>query len=304
MIYESIINTVGKTPIIKISKFMKKYDLNNDLYVKLESKNPSGSSKDRIAVKMIETLYKNNEIKNDSIILEVSSGNTAIGLAMVCAYYDIKLIIIINEGVTVERIKLLEKYGAKVIKIKKDKNMEYSKKVATELSKRLKNIIYIDQFSNPDNYLAHFESTANEIIDDFKNDIDYIFVGMGSTGTIMGISKKIKKINDKIKIIGIEPEDCSYYKNNNIGVSDIPGIGTTFIPYIYNKKYIDDIVLVKKEDSLKTMNDLMRLEGINVGISSGAALCGSLQYIENNNIKTKKILVICPDSIDKYLSIV
>ena len=171
MIYESIINTVGKTPIIKISKFMKKYDLNNDLYVKLESKNPSGSSKDRIAVKMIETLYKNNEIKNDSIILEVSSGNTAIGLAMVCAYYDIKLIIIINEGVTVERIKLLEKYGAKVIKIKKDKNMEYSKKVATELSKRLKNIIYIDQFSNPDNYLAHFESTANEIIDDFKNDI-------------------------------------------------------------------------------------------------------------------------------------
>ena len=188
MIYESIINTVGKTPIIKISKFMKKYDLNNDLYVKLESKNPSGSSKDRIAVKMIETLYKNNEIKNDSIILEVSSGNTAIGLAMVCAYYDIKLIIIINEGVTVERIKLLEKYGAKVIKIKKDKNMEYSKKVATELSKRLKNIIYIDQFSNPDNYLAHFESTANEIIDDFKNDIDYIFVGMGSTGTIMGIS--------------------------------------------------------------------------------------------------------------------
>lgn len=304
MIYESIINTVGKTPIIKISKFMKKYDLKNDLYVKLESKNPSGSSKDRIAVKMIETLYKNNEIKNDSIILEVSSGNTAIGLAMVCAYYDIKLIIIINEGVTVERIKLLEKYGAKVIKIKKDKNMEYSKKVATELSKRLKNIIYIDQFSNPDNYLAHFESTANEIIDDFKNDIDYIFVGMGSTGTIMGISKKIKKINDKIKIIGIEPEDCSYYKNNNIGVSDIPGIGTTFIPYIYNKKYIDDIVLVKKEDSLKTMNDLMRLEGINVGISSGAALCGALQYIVNNNIKTKKILVICPDSIDKYLSIV
>lgn len=304
MIYNNILETIGKTPIININKISLKYNVNNDLYIKLESKNPGGSGKDRIAYKMIKSLYEENKINEHSVIVEVTSGNTGIGLAMVCAYYNLKLIVIINENVTIERIKLLEKYGAKIIKTKKEKNMEFATEIARKICKRLKNAIYIDQFSNEQNYLAHYETTANEIIEDFNNDLDYVFVGMGSTGTIMGISKKMKEIKNNIKIIGVEPKSCSYYKNNKVGKGDIPGIGTTFIPYIYNKKNVDEILLADKDDAVFFVEEVMKEEGINIGMSSGAVISSAIRYLKENNIFSKKILIICPDSIDKYLSII
>lgn len=303
MIYENVLDLIGRTPTVKISKIMADCKNNNNMFIKLESKNPGGSSKDRIAYKMIRSLLDNKKINENSTIVEVTSGNTGIGLAMVCAYYNLKLIIVINESVTYERIKILELYGAKIIKVCKNKGMEHSIHIAKEICKRIENSVYINQFDNFDNLNAHYEKTANEIIEDFENDLDYIFVGMGSTGTIMGISKKMKELKKEIKIIGVEPSSCSFYKNNVKGEGDIPGIGTTFIPYIYNKKLIDEILLVDKQKAITCMETMLKKEGINVGMSSGAVVCAGIEYLEKNKISDKNVLFICPDSVDRYLSI-
>lgn len=304
MIYNNVLELIGNTPIVKIDKIKSKYNIDNELYLKLESKNPGGSIKDRIAYKMVKSLFDKGKINKNSVIIEVTSGNTGIGLAMVCAYFDIKLIVIINESSTEERIKLLKKYGAKLIFIKKEEKMEYGIEIAKKLCQKIENSVYIDQFSNEENYKTHYDYTANEILKDFNNDIDYIFVGMGSTGTIMGISKKIHDLNLQIKVIGIEPQKCPYYKYKEIGCGDLPGLGTTFSPVIYNKEYVDDIMLANKENAINCVQELMRVEGVSVGVSSGAIIYSAIKYMKDNNINKKKALIVCPDSVEKYLSII
>lgn len=303
VIFNNVLELIGNTPIVKINNLFNNLENDVELYAKLESRNPGGSSKDRIAYKMISDLYYNKIINNDTTIIEVTSGNTGIGLAMVCAYLNLNLIVIMSESATIERVKLIKKYGARVILLKKEISMNEGIEIAKALVKKIENSYFVNQFENSNNIEAHYESTALEILNDFKESLDSIIVGMGSTGTIMGISKRLKEIYPKIKIIGVEPKECPIYSENKIGENFIPGISNTFIPYIYNNEYVDQIVVVNKEEAFLQMEKIMKKEGISVGPSSGAVLAGAIKYIKENDINNKKILMIFPDSIDKYLSL-
>ncbi len=300
MIYDNILELVGNTPVVKLNKLSK--ELNNEIYAKLEKQNPAGSSKDRISLYIIRKLFKEKKINDNTTIIEATSGNTGIGLAMVCAYYDLKLIITMSESVTFERIKLLESYGAQVILTKKEDGIEGAINKAKELHTNINNSYYIDQFNNVDNLICHYETTALEILNDFDNNLDAIVIGMGSSGTIMGISKKIKEMYN-IKIVGVEPYGCPYYSKKEKGNYLIPGIGTTFMPKITDVSFIDEIITIKDQSAKYEMYNIMKKEGISAGLSSGAVLAGIKEYIELHNMSNRKLLVILPDSIEKYFSI-
>jgi cysteine synthase A len=289
IIYNNILEIIGNTPIIKLNKIQQYYNLNFNLYAKIEYINPFGSIKDRIALNMIEELIKNKNIKENDIIIEATSGNTGIGLAHVCKYYNLKLVIIISKKVSIERIKLLKLLGCKLILVN---NIDEAVQLAKLLEKRLDNSFYISQFTNKKNYQAHYK-TAKEIIKNIPN-IDYIISGIGSGGTITGISKYIKHINKNIKIIGIEP----IKKSNTL----IQGIGTSFIPEILDKKNIYKTILVDDFDSINQCKILMEKEGLFVGFSSGAVLSG---IIKNKELfkESSNVLLIFPDNGMKYLSL-
>lgn len=302
MIYKNILELIGNTPVIKLSKLENKYNIKNSLFAKLEKQNPAGSSKDRIAYNIIKGLLKNNTIYKDTVLIEATSGNTGIALAMVCAYLDLKLIIVMCESVSIERVKLLEAYGVKVILTNKEEGIMGAINKAKSLNKEIPNSFYINQFSNLLNVDAHYNTTAIEILKDFNYDIDYIFVGMGSGGTIMGIASKLKECINA-KIIGIEPSGCPYYSKEEVGNYFIPGLGTTFMPDIVKLELIDDIETVDDKVVKAGIYELMKEEGISAGYSSGAVLMGALNYLKTNKIYNKKILLILPDSLDKYLSL-
>lgn len=303
-IYENICQLIGHTPIVRLNKIEKKIGTSNQLYAKLEKFNPGGSIKDRVAYQIIKSGLDEKKINEDTTIIEATSGNTGIGLAMVCAYYNLKLIIVMSEAVTTERIKLLKLYGAKVVLTKKEEGIEGAIIEAKRLNQTIENSFYVNQFGNENNPLSHYLTTAEEIIDDLDNDIDYIFVGMGSSGTITGIAKKIKEKNKKIKIIGIEPATCPYYSKREKGNCYIPGIGTTFLPQIARLDLIDDYITVYDGDAKKSMIELAQEEGVLVGVSSGAVINGMKQYIAKNKIENKRILVVLADTGERYLSII
>ena len=303
LIYSNVCETIGNTPIVRLRKLENKYTIKNELYVKIEKVNPAGSIKDRVAYNMIKSAYENKIINKDTVIVEATSGNTGIGLAMVCAYYGLKLIIVMPKGVTKERIKILEEYGVKVILTVKKKGIIGSIEKAKQICKENPNSYYIDQFSNKMNVQVHYEKTAKEIIDDFGSDIDMVFVGMGSCGTITGIGKKIKEVNKEIKVIGVEPETNPFYSKGKCGKYDIPGIGGMFYPNILNKIYIDEITLVSDEEARIWKKELSKEEGLLVGISSGAVLSAVINYVKEKKIINKKIVVIFPDGGERYLSL-
>lgn len=301
-VYENVLEMIGNTPCIRLKKIENKYNLNNEIYAKIEKNNPGGSIKDRVAYLMIEDGIKKGLIDNNTTIIEATSGNTGIGLAMVCSYYKLKLIIVMSENVSSERIKLIKLYGARVILTDKKLGIEGAINKANLLKKEITNSYYINQFENTSNIETHYKYTANEILKEFGEKIDFVFVGMGSSGTIMGISKRLKLLNNKIKIIGIEPSGCPYYIKKEKGKYKIPGIGTTFMPKIANLDFVDDIELVEDDEAENKMLELLKEEGMGVGYSSGAVLSGMIKYIKSKKIKNKKIILIFPDSIERYLS--
>lgn len=303
-IYDNVCELIGNTPVVRLKKIEKEIPQKNEIYAKVEKFNPGGSSKDRVAFQIIKEGIKSKAIGEDTTIIEATSGNTGIGLALVCAYYDLPLIIVMSEAVTKERIKLLKAYGAKVVLTDRNKGIEGAIDVAKRINKEIVNSYYVNQFQNENNLFAHYLNTGKEIKDVFGDDLDYIFVGMGSSGTISGVAKKIKEENKKIKIIGIEPAECPYYSKREKGECHIPGIGTTFIPEIAKLELIDDYVRVEENRAFKAMINLARKEGMFVGISSGAVLAGAKEYIENKKIINKKILLIFPDTGERYLSII
>lgn len=302
MIYNNICELIGNTPILRLNKIEKKYSLENQIFAKIEKNNPGSSIKDRVAYQMIIDAFNKGIINEKTTIIEATSGNTGIGLAIVCAYFNLKLVIIMSEEVTKERIKMIETFGGKVILTKKELGIEGAIKKARKIKEEIDNSYYINQFDNYSNVLAHLKTTGNEIVEQFDKGLDYVFVGMGSGGTIMGISIKMKETNPDVKIIGIEPLGCPYYTRKEIGKYKIPGIGSTFVPNIFDLQYVDDIILVSDNEAKETMLDIARIEGLGVGFSSGAVLAGAKKYIKENNIINKKILVIFPDTIERYLS--
>ena len=297
-IKKSVLDTIGKTPLIQIDRFKKACEVNNKIFAKVEFFNPGGSVKDRVGLKLIEQAYEDQLINKKTTIIEPTSGNTGIGLAIACAIYGNELILTMPETMSLERQKLLKAYGAKIVLTAGEKGMQGSVDKANELANKIENSYIPGQFVNPSNPLAHEETTALEIIDDFDDNIDYFVAGIGTGGTITGIARILKKKYPDIKIIGIEPKDSSLITKGKAGSHDLQGIGANFIPKILDLDLVDEVITVSTDDAYEAARILAKKEGLLVGITAGAALHGATKITDKN----KNIVVLLPDTGERYLS--
>lgn len=297
-IKKSVLDTIGKTPLIQIDRFKKACEVNNKIFAKVEFFNPGGSVKDRVGLKLIEQAYEDQLINKKTTIIEPTSGNTGIGLAIACAIYGNELILTMPETMSLERQKLLKAYGAKIVLTAGEKGMQGSVDKANELANKIENSYIPGQFVNPSNPLAHEETTALEIIDDFDDNIDYFVTGIGTGGTITGIARILKKKYPDIKIIGIEPKDSPLITKGKAGSHDLQGIGANFIPKILDLDLVDEVITVSTDDAYEAARILAKKEGLLVGITAGAALHGATKITDKN----KNIVVLLPDTGERYLS--
>ena len=297
-IKKSVLDTIGKTPLIQIDRFKKACEVNNKIFAKVEFFNPGGSVKDRVGLKLIEQAYEDQLINKKTTIIEPTSGNTGIGLAIACAIYGNELILTMSETMSLERQKLLKAYGAKIVLTAGEKGMQGSVDKANELANKIENSYIPGQFVNPSNPLAHEETTALEIIDDFDGNIDYFVAGIGTGGTITGIARILKKKYPDIKIIGIEPKDSPLITKGKAGSHDLQGIGANFIPKILDLDLVDEVITVSTDDAYEAARILAKKEGLLVGITAGAALHGATKITDKN----KNIVVLLPDTGERYLS--
>ena len=297
-IKKSVLDTIGKTPLIQIDRFKKACEVNNKIFAKVEFFNPGGSVKDRVGLKLIEQAYEDQLINKKTTIIEPTSGNTGIGLAIACAIYGNELILTMPETMSLERQKLLKAYGAKIVLTAGEKGMQGSVDKANELANKIENSYIPGQFVNPSNPLAHEETTALEIIDDFDGNIDYFVAGIGTGGTITGIARILKKKYPDINIIGIEPNDSPLITKGKAGSHDLQGIGANFIPKILDLDLVDEVITVSTDDAYEAARILAKKEGLLVGITAGAALHGATKITDKN----KNIVVLLPDTGERYLS--
>ena len=298
-IKENILQTIGNTPLVKINKLNSGF---GTVLAKIESFNPAGSIKDRPALNMIEDAEKKGLINKDTVIIEPTSGNTGVGLAMVCAVKGYRMILTMPETMSVERRKLLSAYGAELVLTDGSKGMQGAVDKANELHKEYSNSFIPQQFSNPANPEIHFLTTAEEIWHDTEGYVDIIVGGVGTGGTISGISKKLKMKNPDIKAVAVEPETSQMLAKGVAGAHKIQGIGANFVPENFDKSVIDEIFPVKNEDAIKTSHELAQKEGILCGISSGASMFAGIELSKRTENKDKVIVVILPDTGERYLS--
>ena len=300
MKYNSIIDLIGNTPLLELKNIKEKYNLKSNIYAKIEGYNPGGSIKDRIALQMILDLEKEGKLKKGSVIIEPTSGNTGIGIALIGLLRGYKVIIVMPSSMTIERIKLIESFGAEVILTDASKGMLGSIEKANELNKKYENSIILGQFENMSNPLAHYLTTGPEIYNDLEGNIDIFIAGIGTGGTISGVGKYLKEKNSNIQIIGVEPFNSPLISKGVKGSHKIQGIGANFIPNTLNKDVIDIIELIDDKDAFEYSKIATKLEGVLVGISSGAALKIAIDYAKKE--ENKNIVVILPDTGYKYLS--
>lgn len=295
----NILNTIGNTPIVELKNIEKKFQLKSKIFAKLELENPTGSVKDRAALKMVEDAINNNILKEDSIIVEATSGNMGISLAFIGKQKNLGVIIVMPSNMSEERILMMKKYGASVILTSSSLGMKGSVNKVKDLIKDNDKIVYLNQFTNLSNKYAH-HITGKEIIEQVP-DIDIFVTGIGTGGTISGVGEVLKQKDKNIKIIGVEPECSPLIKKGYYGNHKIQGIGPNFIPNIFNKEVVDEIQLVSDSDAYKYTNILFEEENIFCGISSGANLKAAIEIakIENN----KKIVIIIQDKRDRYYSV-
>jgi cysteine synthase len=297
-IYKNILDTIGNTPIVKINSLTNNNDA--EIYVKLEFFNPAGSVKDRIAKSMIEDAEEKGLINKDTVIVEPTSGNTGVGLALVAAAKKYKAVFTMPESMSIERRMLLKILGAEIVLTPKEKGMKGAIEKAEELAKQ-PNYFMPQQFDNAANPKAHRLTTAKEIINDFKDiGLDYFISGIGTGGTITGVGEELKKVFKNIKIIAVEPEASPVLSGGASGPHKIQGIGAGFVPSVLNTKIYDEIIKVSNDNAIETGRKIIREEGILSGISSGAAVYAALQIAKNK--KGKKVLTILPSPSERYLS--
>lgn len=294
MIYKNGIELIGNTPIISLDEIG--YE---NVYIKLEKYNPAGSVKDRIALSMIEGAEKKGVLKEDSVLVEATSGNTGIALAMVGKLKGYKVIIIMPETMSIERRQLVKAFGAELILTEGAKGMNGSIEKLEELLKENKNYINLGQFENEDNPRIHYEATGPEIYKEVP-DVDVIIAGIGSGGTISGTGKFLKEKNPNVEVIGIEPKASPLITQKKSGPHKIQGIGANFIPKNYDENVVDKVITVSDEDAFDVVRLLANKLGILVGISSGANIFAALEIAKK--YPDKKIVTVAPDGIDKYMS--
>lgn len=297
MVYNGALDLIGKTPILKINNMTD--ENSGEVYVKLEKFNPGGSVKDRAALGMIKRAEEDGILRGGSVIVEPTSGNTGIALAMIGRIKGYKVKIVMPETMSKERRDLIKAYGADLILTDGSKGMKGAIDKATELVEKF-GYFMPQQFENIANPEKHYETTAEEIYEDIK-DLDVFVAGVGTGGTITGIGKKLKEKSDNISIVAVEPSNSPVLSGGNPGAHKIQGIGAGFIPDIYLKEYVDEIIQVTNEDAINTAAEFARKEGILVGISSGAAIYAAIQIAKKLG-KGKKVLAIAPDGGEKYIS--
>ena len=298
-VYNNILETIGNTPLVKINSLNDGY---SNIYAKVEYFNPAGSIKDRVALNMLEKEKKAGLIDENTTIIEPTSGNTGIGLALVCAIKGYKLILTMPESMSKERRDILSIYGAEIVLTPANEGMKGSIDKALELKNSIKNSFIPSQFENPSNPLAHYKTTALEIYKSMNGKIDFLVAGIGTGGTISGIAKYLKEKNKKIKVIGIEPKSSPMITQGNSNQHKIQGIGANFVPDNYWPELIDEVICVSDEDAINYAKLLVKKEGLFCGISSGAAIFGALEISNKQENKNKNIVVILPDSASRYLS--
>ena len=297
---ENILKTIGNTPLVKINKLNQGDAI---VFAKVESFNPAGSVKDRPALNMIETAERQGLINKDTVIIEPTSGNTGIGLAMVCAVKGYRMILTMPETMSEERRKLLKAYGAELVLTDGAKGMQGAVDKANDLHKEIKNSFIPQQFANPANPEVHIHTTAEEIWRDTDGKVDIVVAGVGTGGTISGIAKGLKAKNSKIKAVAVEPETSPLLSKGVAGPHKIQGIGANFVPENFDKSVVDEIFTVSNEDALKTTCRVAKEEGIFCGISSGASLYTACELAKMEENKGKLIVAILPDTGERYLSI-
>ena len=302
MIYQNASQLIGNTPLLRLNNIEKKLNLIVTLLAKVEYFNPSGSVKDRVALSMIEDAEKKGILHHDSVVIEPTSGNTGIGLASVCAAKGYKCILVMPENMSKERIKLIKAYGADVVLSSKEKGMKGAVEKAEELSKTYESSFIPSQFENPSNPEIHYKTTGPEIYKSTNKKVDIFVAGIGTGGTISGVGKYLKEQNKNIKIIGVEPNDSPLLTKGKAGPHKIQGIGANFVPNTLNKNYIDEFLTATTEESYEYARMAGKYEGILVGISSGAALAQAVKVAQRNENNGKTIVVLLPDSGDRYLS--
>lgn len=301
-IYNSVAELVGKTPMVRLSKLAKKHKVKAHLLAKCEFLNPLGSVKDRVALKMIEKAEENKQINNDTVFVEATSGNTGIGLAGICAAKGYKLVITMPENMTKERIMLMEHFGAEVILTPAEDGMKGAIAKADMLAQKNPNVILLRQFENEANPDAHRFGTSIEILEDTGGDVDVLVSAVGTSGTLTGIASTLKTNNPDLYVVAVEPAASPVLNGGQPGPHKIPGIGANFVPPFYDKSLVSEVVDVSNEEALEMSNEVGALEGLSAGISAGAALAAAVKIGQRPEFKGKNIVVIIPDGVDKYLS--
>lgn len=301
-ITKELTELIGNTPMLDLKRFGCKHGAKARLIGKLEEYNPAGSAKDRIALQMIVDAEKQGKLKPGATIIEPTSGNTGVGLAFVAAVRGYKAIMVLPETMSVERRTLLRAYGAKVELTSGDKGMQGSIDRAIELEKEIPGSIILQQFSNPSNPLAHYNTTANEIWKDTDGKVDIFVAGVGTGGTVCGTGKRLKELNPEIKVIAVEPYSSQVLAGKKAGAHKLQGLGANFIPKNFEKQYVDEIFPVKDDEAILAARQLPQEEGLLVGISSGAAVYAALQISLRPENEGKNIVVLLPDTGERYLS--
>lgn len=301
-VYESITELIGRTPIMRVSNLEREYGVEANILAKLEYFNPAGSIKDRAALYMIEDAKEKGILKEGSVIIEPTSGNTGIGLASIAAARGYKVILTMPDTMSVERRKLLAAYGAQIVLTEGSKGMKGAIDKAEELATSIPDSFIPGQFVNDANPEAHRQTTGPEIWEDTDGKVDILVAGVGTGGTITGIGEYLKSKNKDIKIIAVEPDASPMLSKGVAGPHKLQGIGANFVPDILNRDIIDEIITIEADEAYKAARVLGSMEGILVGITSGAALAAAVKLAERAENKGKNIVAILPDTGDRYLS--
>ena len=298
-IFQDITAAIGQTPLVQINKLGAD---NAAILAKLESRNPCGSVKDRVALSMIEAAETAGLIKPDTVIIEPTSGNTGIGLAFICAVKGYKLMLTMPESMSVERRKLLKLFGAEIVLTPAERGMPGAVEKAEQLVAEKPNAFMPQQFNNPANPKIHRETTAEEIFSDTDGKIDIFVAGVGTGGTLTGCGEVLKQRNKDLKVIAVEPEDSPVLSGGKPGPHKIQGIGAGFLPQVLNTGIIDETIRVSNVDAMETARQLAAKEGILAGISAGAAMYAAIQISQRPENQGKTIVVIFPDTGERYIS--